>query len=49
MLECTGTEKLESGYACKEDLSNEPPQATLPGAVESGEEPMLIIGAMAGG
>jgi sulfur-carrier protein len=36
-------------YACKEDLSNEPPQTTLPGAVESGEEPLLIIGAMAGG
>ena len=36
-------------FACKEDLSLEPPQTTLPEAVTSGVEPFLIIGAMAGG
>lgn len=36
-------------FACKEDLSNEPPDAPLPNAVASGAEPFLIVGAMAGG
>jgi sulfur-carrier protein len=36
-------------YACKEDLSLEPPQTRLPAEVASGEEPFLIVGAMAGG
>ena len=36
-------------FACKEDLSLEPPEARLPDAVASGAEPFLIIGAMAGG
>ena len=36
-------------YACEEDLSNEPPDAPLPERVVSGEEPFLVIGAMAGG
>jgi sulfur-carrier protein len=36
-------------FACKEDLSNEPPEAQLPDAVVTGAEPLLIIGAMAGG
>ncbi|HEV3210183.1 MAG TPA: MoaD/ThiS family protein [Chthoniobacterales bacterium] len=36
-------------YACKEDLSLEPPQTRLPAEVVSGEEPFLIVGAMAGG
>ncbi|MBI5384542.1 MAG: MoaD/ThiS family protein [Verrucomicrobia bacterium] len=36
-------------FACKEDLSNEPPETKLPDAVESGAEPFLIVGAMAGG
>ena len=36
-------------YACKEDLSLEPPDAPLPSAVASGAEPFLIIGAIAGG
>ncbi|HEV2435094.1 MAG TPA: MoaD/ThiS family protein [Verrucomicrobiae bacterium] len=36
-------------FACKEDLSLEPPEARLPDAVASGEEPFLIVGAMAGG
>ena len=36
-------------FACKEDLSHEPPETKLPDAVLSGEEPFLIVGAMAGG
>ena len=36
-------------FACKEDLSLEPPETQLPDAVASGAEPFLIIGAMAGG
>ncbi len=36
-------------FACGEDLSHEPSDASLPGAVVSGAEPFLIIGAMAGG
>ena len=36
-------------FACKEDLSLEPPETPLPAAVVNGTEPFLIIGAMAGG
>jgi len=36
-------------FACKEDLSQEPPDASLPEAVVTGKEPFLIVGAMAGG
>ena len=36
-------------FACGEDLSHESPDAPLPEAVVSGEEPLLIIGAIAGG
>jgi hypothetical protein len=36
-------------YACQEDLSNEPPDASLPEAVTRGEEPFLVIGALSGG
>jgi molybdopterin synthase sulfur carrier subunit len=36
-------------FACQEDLSHEPPDAPLPDKVVSGEEPFLIIGAIAGG
>jgi molybdopterin synthase sulfur carrier subunit len=36
-------------FACKEDLSLEPPETTLPDAVLTGAEPFLIVGAMAGG
>jgi molybdopterin synthase sulfur carrier subunit len=36
-------------YACEQDLSNELPDSPLPGAVASGAEPFLIVGAMAGG
>jgi sulfur-carrier protein len=36
-------------FACKEDLSLEPPATLLPEAVMKGEEPFLVVGAMAGG
>ncbi|GAB2752667.1 MoaD/ThiS family protein [Salinifilum aidingensis] len=36
-------------YACQQDLSHEEPDDPLPAEVASGEEPLLIIGAMAGG
>jgi molybdopterin synthase sulfur carrier subunit len=36
-------------FACGEDMSHEAPDAPLPAAVASGEEPLLIIGAIAGG
>jgi sulfur-carrier protein len=36
-------------FACEEDLSHEPPDVRLPEAVESGREPFLVVGAMAGG
>jgi sulfur-carrier protein len=36
-------------FACHEDLSNESPDAPLPEAVVNGAEPLMIIGAMAGG
>jgi sulfur-carrier protein len=36
-------------FACQEDLSHEPPDTPLPDAVASGAEPLLIIGAIAGG
>ncbi len=36
-------------FACEEDLSHEPPDSPLPDAVASGKEPLLIIGAIAGG
>ncbi len=36
-------------FACQEDLSHEPPNTLLPPEVLSGEEPFLIVGAMAGG
>ena len=36
-------------FACKEDLSLEPPETNLPDAVAHGAEPFLIVGAMAGG
>jgi hypothetical protein len=36
-------------FACKEDLSLEPPDTLLPEAVVKGEEPFLVVGAMAGG
>lgn len=36
-------------FACKEDLSHEPPDAPLPDAVAVGAEPFKVIGAIAGG
>lgn len=36
-------------FACKEDLSGEPPATPLPAAILNGEEAFLIIGAIAGG
>ena len=36
-------------YACEEDWSNEAPETPLPDRVVKGEEPFLIVGAMAGG
>jgi hypothetical protein len=36
-------------FACKEDLSLEPPDTPLPDEVVNGAEPFLIVGAMAGG
>jgi sulfur-carrier protein len=36
-------------YACRKDLSHESLDSPLPEAVASGEEPLLIIGAIAGG
>jgi sulfur-carrier protein len=36
-------------YACREDLSLEPPDTALPDAVADGQEPLSIVGAMAGG
>ena len=36
-------------FAGKQDLSHESPDALLPDAVAAGDEPFLVIGAMAGG
>ena len=36
-------------FACEEDLSHESPDTPLPEAVVSGKEPLLILGAIAGG
>jgi sulfur-carrier protein len=36
-------------FACEQDLSHEPLDAPLPDRVVKGEEPFLVVGAMAGG
>jgi sulfur-carrier protein len=36
-------------FACQRDLSHEAPDAALPEAVAAGAEPLLVVGAMAGG
>lgn len=36
-------------FACKEDFSLEPYDRRLPEAILTGEEPFLVVGAMAGG
>ena len=36
-------------FACERDLSHEPADDPLPDAVATGAEPLLVVGAMAGG
>jgi molybdopterin converting factor small subunit len=36
-------------FACEQDLSHESPDDPLPAAVVNGAEPLLVVGAMAGG
>ena len=36
-------------FACEQDWSHASPDAPLPSAVADGSEPLLIVGAMAGG
>jgi hypothetical protein len=36
-------------FACEQDLSHASPDTPLPDAVATGAEPLLIVGAMAGG
>jgi molybdopterin synthase sulfur carrier subunit len=36
-------------FACEEDVSHDPLDAPLPEAVASGKEPLLVVGAIAGG
>lgn len=36
-------------FACENDLSHDPADAPLPDAVARGEEPFVILGALAGG
>jgi hypothetical protein len=36
-------------FACEQDLTHESPDALLPEAVASGAEPLIVLGAIAGG
>ncbi|HMH76116.1 MAG TPA: hypothetical protein VK547_05790, partial [Candidatus Udaeobacter sp.] len=36
-------------FACEQDLSHDRPDTPLPDAVVAGAEPLLVVGAMAGG
>ena len=36
-------------FACQQDLSHMAPDAVLPEAVRNGTEPLLVVGAIAGG
>jgi hypothetical protein len=36
-------------FGCEQDLSHQSPDAPLPDAIVTGAEPLLVIGAMAGG
>ncbi|HLK51184.1 MAG TPA: MoaD/ThiS family protein [Bryobacteraceae bacterium] len=36
-------------FACEQDFSHDPPDTPLPAAVAQGKEPLLIVGAIAGG
>jgi molybdopterin synthase sulfur carrier subunit len=47
-----GTKKrrdLVRFFACEEDLSNDPVSRELPLPVQQGQEPLIILGAIAGG
>ena len=41
--------KLVRFFACQEDWSDQSPEAPLPDPIARGSEPLLIVGAMAGG
>lgn len=36
-------------FACQQDLSNDPPDTPLPSQVKEGAEPLMVVGAIAGG
>jgi molybdopterin synthase sulfur carrier subunit len=36
-------------FACEQDYSLHPPDTALPGPVARGEEPFMVVGALAGG
>ena len=36
-------------FACERDMSLDPPETPLPAAIAGGDEPLLIVGAIAGG
>lgn len=36
-------------FACEQDVSHDSPNAPLPESVATGEAPLLVVGAMAGG
>jgi molybdopterin synthase sulfur carrier subunit len=36
-------------FACEQDLSHDPPNSPLPDAVIAGLEPLIVLGAIAGG
>ncbi len=36
-------------FACQQDLSHDPPDRPLPDAVANGTEPLIVLGAVAGG
>lgn len=36
-------------FACEKDLTHEPPDTPLPDPVATGSEPLLVVGAVAGG
>jgi hypothetical protein len=36
-------------FACQRDLSHDPAESPLPAAVADGTEPLLVVGAIAGG
>lgn len=36
-------------FACQEDISHDSPDAELPAEITSGDEPLLVLGAISGG